>query len=131
MPHVDSARRCFPDIARHASKTARLAQFAAAFGLSLMVSCGIALAQTSPKASADHIKAVTSAVDGAMVRANTATSDDWPTIGLDYAETRFSKLHMINSDNVKMLWGERREHGTMGAVQRLPMELPHVATLSF
>ena len=38
-----------------------------------------------------------------MVRANTATSDDWPTIGLDYAETRFSKLHMINSDNVRGL----------------------------
>jgi hypothetical protein len=32
---------------------------------------------------------------------------------------------------VKMLWGERRGHGTMGAVQRLPMELTHVATFSF
>jgi len=29
---------------------------------------------------------------------------------------------------VKMLWGERRGHGTFGAVQRLPKELPHVAT---
>src|SRR5207253_6741513 len=54
-------------------------------------------------ASVNHIKAVTSAVDGAMVRANTATSDNWPTIGLDYAETRFSKLHMINSSNVRGL----------------------------
>src|SRR5439155_4529623 len=25
---------------------------------------------------------------------------------------------------VQMLWGERRGHGTFGAVQRLPMELP-------
>ena len=32
---------------------------------------------------------------------------------------------------VQMLWGERRGHGTMGAVQRLPMELTHVATFSF
>jgi hypothetical protein len=32
---------------------------------------------------------------------------------------------------VQMLWGERRGHGTIGAIQRLPMELPHVATLSF
>jgi hypothetical protein len=33
---------------------------------------------------------------------------------------------------VQMIWGERREHGTtMGAVQRLPMELPDVATFSF
>src|SRR6266446_820680 len=26
---------------------------------------------------------------------------------------------------VQMIWGERRGHGTMGAVQRLPMELTH------
>src|SRR5206468_8066812 len=50
-----------------------------------------------------RIKAATSAVDGAFVRANTASSDDWPTIGLDYAETRFSKLRQINSDNVRGL----------------------------
>jgi len=29
---------------------------------------------------------------------------------------------------VQMLWGERRGHGTMDAVQRLPMELPDEAT---
>jgi quinohemoprotein ethanol dehydrogenase len=50
-----------------------------------------------------RIKAVTSAVDGAMIRANTATSADWPTVGLDYAETRFSKLQQINSGNVGSL----------------------------
>jgi hypothetical protein len=32
---------------------------------------------------------------------------------------------------VQMILGERRGHGTMGAVQRLPMELTHVATFSF
>jgi hypothetical protein len=32
---------------------------------------------------------------------------------------------------VQILWGERRGHGTMGAVQYLPMELTHVATFSF
>jgi hypothetical protein len=32
---------------------------------------------------------------------------------------------------VQILWGERRGHGTMVAVQRLPMELTHVATFSF
>jgi hypothetical protein len=33
---------------------------------------------------------------------------------------------------VQMLWGERRGHGTFGAVQRLPKELSHAATaLSF
>ena len=50
-----------------------------------------------------RIKAATSAVDSAMIKANTATSQDWPTIGLDYAETRFSKLKQITSDNVKEL----------------------------
>ena len=33
---------------------------------------------------------------------------------------------------MQMLWGERRGRGTFGAVERLPKELPHVATtLSF
>ena len=71
--------------------------------MSFAIAGGSALAQGEPKGSVNHIKAVTSAVDGALVRANMATSDDWPTIGLDYAETRFSKLHMINSDNVRGL----------------------------
>ena len=56
-----------------------------------------------------RIKAATSAVDSAMVKANTVTSQDWPTIGLDYAETRFSKLKQITSDNVKEL-GPVRSH---------------------
>jgi quinohemoprotein ethanol dehydrogenase len=50
-----------------------------------------------------RIKEATSAVDTAMIKANTATSQDWPTIGLDYAETRFSKLKQITSDNVRDL----------------------------
>jgi quinohemoprotein ethanol dehydrogenase len=103
LPHVDSARRFFPDIACDGSKPASFTWRAAVVGFGLAVSCGVAFAQGAPKASVDHIKAATSAVDGAFVRANTATSDDWPAIGLDYAETRFSKLHMIDSDNVKGL----------------------------
>lgn len=53
--------------------------------------------------SADRIKAAISAVDSTMIKANAATSKDWPTIGLDYAETRFSRLDKINTDNVKDL----------------------------
>src|SRR6266404_2708176 len=41
--------------------------------------------------------------NSASIKANTATSKDWPTYGLDYAETRFSKLNQINTDNVKNL----------------------------
>jgi quinohemoprotein ethanol dehydrogenase len=69
--------------------------------------CSFALCTGAPaqdaKSSPQHIKAATSAVDGASIKANTATSKDWPTIGLDYAETRFSKLKQINADNVKNL----------------------------
>ncbi|HEY6979707.1 MAG TPA: PQQ-dependent dehydrogenase, methanol/ethanol family [Reyranella sp.] len=61
-----------------------------------------ALAQQA-KGSAEHIRSVTSAIDESAVRTNTATSKDWPTIGLDYAETRFSKLDQINADNVNKL----------------------------
>jgi quinohemoprotein ethanol dehydrogenase len=50
-----------------------------------------------------RITADISAVDTAMIKANAATSKDWPTVGLDYAETRFSKLNQINADNVKEL----------------------------
>jgi len=42
-------------------------------------------------------------VDGAFIRQNDAQTKDWPTIGLDYAETRFSKLKQIDDSNVKDL----------------------------
>src|SRR5215813_12064873 len=55
------------------------------------------------KATPEHIKAVTGKIDGAAIKANMATSKDWPTIGADYAETRYSKLNLINESNVKDL----------------------------
>lgn len=102
-PRVDSACRLFPEIAVTSRRSARLAQAAIAIVLGLTLSGSAALAQSPAKGSPEHIKAVTSAIDGASIKANTATSNDWPTIGLDYAETRFSKLNQINADNVKKL----------------------------
>jgi quinohemoprotein ethanol dehydrogenase len=66
---------------------------------------GIALAQGSapPKGSGEHIAAVTTRVDGAFITANAAKTPDWPTYGLDYAETRFSKLSQVTAANVKDL----------------------------
>ncbi|HEX9326192.1 MAG TPA: PQQ-dependent dehydrogenase, methanol/ethanol family [Reyranella sp.] len=55
------------------------------------------------KGSAAHIKAVTSAIDGNWIKNNAATSKDWPAVGLDFGETRFSKLDQINAGNVKNL----------------------------
>src|SRR6266403_1103593 len=109
LPHVDSARRFFPnlkillDAKPGFRRRARLAPAAVTIGFGLAVFCTSAFAQNAAKGTADHIKAVTSAVDSASIKANTATSKDWPTYGLDYAETRFSKLNQINTDNVKNL----------------------------
>src|SRR6185436_3170799 len=59
---------------------------------------GAAPAKTTP----ERIRAATQ-VDAATIQANMATSKDWPTVGADYAETRFSKLGEINAGNVKDL----------------------------
>src|SRR5690349_23667815 len=75
-------------------------RFTGAILLGLAISCGDALAEDLTPAK---IKAATGAVDGAFIKANTASSNDWPTVGLDYAETRFSRLQQITSDNVKGL----------------------------
>ena len=72
----------------------------ALLGLSLPSS---AWAQTGTDAKPDRIKANISRVDSDFIKANTKTSRDWPTVGLDYAETRFSKLNQINASNVKDL----------------------------
>lgn len=69
-------------------------------GLSLPSS---AWAQAGTDAQPDRIKADISRVDSDFIKANTKTSWDWPTVGLDYAETRFSQLNQINTDNVKDL----------------------------
>jgi glucose dehydrogenase len=90
-----------PRVSLRIDRPAQRAAAVLSVGLGLALSLGSAVAQT--KGSPEHIKAVTSAVDGASIRTNTAMSNDWPTIGLDYAETRFSKLHDINADNVKKL----------------------------
>ncbi len=112
LPRVAFAWPFSPDISPHSERPRRLAGAALAFGLCVALSPGGASAQTAAKGTPDHIKAVTSAVDGASIKANTATSNDWPTIGLDYAETRFSKLNQINAQNV----------GKLGLVWSYPLE---------
>jgi quinohemoprotein ethanol dehydrogenase len=82
----------------HQSKNSWLRVSIAAV-VSVTILSGGALAQT--KGSPEHIKSAVGAIDSAAITANTATSKDWPTYGLDYAETRFSKLNQITSDNVK------------------------------
>ncbi|MEY9741070.1 quinohemoprotein ethanol dehydrogenase [Bradyrhizobium japonicum] len=80
--------------------SAVLVLFPALLGLSLPSS---AWAQTGTDAKPDRIKANISRVDSDFIEANRKRSRDWPTVGLDYAETRFSKLNQINTDNVRDL----------------------------
>ncbi len=42
-------------------------------------------------------------VTGASIQANAKTGKNWPSYGLDYAETRFSRLTQISDANVKNL----------------------------
>jgi quinohemoprotein ethanol dehydrogenase len=53
--------------------------------------------------AATQTKIPAARVDGAFIKQNEAQTKDWPTIGLDYAETRFSKLKQIDDSNVKDL----------------------------
>ena len=55
------------------------------------------------KGSAEHIRAAVGRIDGKAIQANARSTADWPSHGLDYAETRFSRLKQIDADNVKNL----------------------------
>ena len=72
------------------------------------LAAGAASSADAPAASAHrssvaHIRAVTAKVDANMIRANATSTKDWPTYGLNYAETRFSNLRQITDANVKNL----------------------------
>lgn len=62
---------------------------------------GSALAQA--KGSPEHLRAATARVDTRFIEANARTTKDWPSYGLDHAETRFSRLKQLDTANVKRL----------------------------
>ncbi len=80
----------------HSSKSCAAAVLATA----VMLASSSAVSQT---VSADKIKAATGAVNKAAIIANAADTKDWLNYGLDYAETRFSKLTEINTATVRDL----------------------------
>ena len=64
----------------------------------------VANAQDSTRpAAAREVPGAAAKVDDRAIRANARTGRDWPSYGLDYAETRFSRLTQINAQNVKGL----------------------------
>ncbi len=68
-----------------------------------MISCKTETEPAVQKGSAEHIKAVTEAIDDATLASAKEGSKDWLSYGLNYAENRFSQLDQINTENVKEL----------------------------
>jgi quinohemoprotein ethanol dehydrogenase len=84
-------------------RIASAAALAALIFAGLISSGALAQGGAPAKGSPDHIRAVTGKVDGAAIQANARETRDWLSYGLDYAETRFSRLRQINTDNVRVL----------------------------
>ncbi len=82
---------------------ARLGWRAAAGLLASLALTATAMAQAPAKGSAAHITAAVSKVNAAFMKSNAQQTPDWPSYGLDYAETRHSKLNQISTSNVKEL----------------------------
>ena len=101
LPRVDSACRLFPEIAGHRSIGATRRN-PARHRAGLYALIGSAAAQT--KGSPEHIRAVTSAVDGAAIRANARNDARLAEPSASTTPRRASaKLNQINADNVKDL----------------------------
>ena len=76
--------------------------------LAALLACAAAVATplgavAQSKVTPQFIHAATEKVDGKMIEANERSTRDWPSYGLDYAETRFSRLKQINADNAAKL----------------------------
>lgn len=99
-----------------------------AWMLAACLGSAAALAQADPAAQA---AAAVQRVDGAFIRANAAKTPDWPTIGVDYAETRYSRLDQINAANVKDLglaWSYNLE--SMRGVEATPVVVDGIMYVS-
>lgn len=69
-------------------------------GLAGFLVSGYAMAQSL---STEDVAKATADVDSKFIIENRAETKSWPTYGLDYQETRFSKLHQITADNVDQI----------------------------
>ncbi len=69
----------------------------------LWLPAALAQAPAAVKGSPEHIRAATARVDTNFIRANERGTADWPSHGLDHAETRFSRLTQISTANVGKL----------------------------
>lgn len=74
--------------------------------ISMLLSCAALVTAFNISAQSitqDAIQSATSKIDGAAIISNEAETKNWLNYGLDYAESRFSKLSKINANNVDEL----------------------------
>lgn len=91
---------------RQHAKRPPFRRYAAAIMAGTLAIGMVQTAQAAPP-SATKIRAATARVDSNFILANAEKTPDWPSHGLDYAETRFSRLSQIDTGNVKdlgMVW---------------------------
>ena len=81
----------------------RISSLIRSLGLAVVVlSMGVS-AETPPKGSPEHIRAVTGAIDDAMLESAGEQGRDWLTYGRSYTEQRHSPLTQINKGNLDEL----------------------------
>ena len=90
-------------IAVSAARRARPRRTAPKLGIVAALSCAALVSVAFGQGSAAKAPTAAKRVDGAFIQANSKLTHDWPSHGLDYAETRFSKLKQITDANVKDL----------------------------
>src|SRR5712675_2392687 len=101
---LTARRYCSAQFVTHFKYKSDIAAFAIAILAAICCGTNASAEEASGKGlSPQRIQAVTSAIDGEAIIANAKTTKDWLSYGLDYAETRFSKLNQINAGNVKNL----------------------------
>ena len=101
---ITARRYCSAQFVTHFKYKSNVAGFAIAILAAICCGTNASAEEAGGKGlSPQRIQSVTSAVDGEAIIANAKTTKDWLSYGLDYSETRFSKLNEINAGNVKNL----------------------------
>ncbi len=78
-------------------------KLATLFSVGIAFALGAVGAATASELTPEKIAAATKAIDGAAIVSNDKSTKNWPSYGLNYAESRFSKLQQINTGNAPQL----------------------------
>jgi len=109
----------------------RISSLIRSFGLAVTVLSMGVHADTPPKGSLEHIRAVTGAIDDAMLESAGEQGRDWLTYGRSYEEQRHSPLTQINKSNLNELglaW--TIDLGTKRGIQSTPLVVDGIMFMS-